>query len=330
MMQIHLIKSAQATPFVRVLEKAGTPVRKLSERAGMPIDAVYTGKGVIGEYALWRFIDLAAKHEQLDLLGYDVASQYPIHSVEGFGGVRTRTATTLKELLEYFIVDVQTESTGCPYSLLPDTDGLWFIRELMFGENRKNWQTEQYMIAIITQIVRLVAGPKWLPPEVSANSSDNELPIPVEWKNINFTWGGKATKIKIPEQVLALPLTKELVRKKSAPDDEPDSASIAPLNFTELVRTQILTNNLGLENAAKQTGLSTKTLKRKLLQDKTSYSEIVNNLRFELARTRLESLETPIHVIARELGYEHQANFTRAFKRMSGITPLEYRNRLNL
>ena len=324
-MQIHLIKSVQATPFVRVLEKAGTPVRKLSERAGMPIDAVYTGKGVIGEYALWRFIDLAAIHEQLDLFGYDVASQYPMHSVEGFGGVRTRTATTLKELLEYFIEDVQTESTGCPYSLLPDTDGLWFIRELMFGENRKNWQTEQYMIAIIIQIVRLVAGPKWLPPEVSANSSDNELPIPVEWKNINFTWGGKATKIKIPEQVLALPLSKELVRKKSAPDDEPGAASIAPLNFTELVRTQILTNNLGLENAAKQTGLSPKTLKRRLSSLNTSYSELVDQARFLLAKSMLKNTGMSISSIAEELRYQHQSNFTRSFKRVCGITPQEYR-----
>ncbi len=166
MLQLHLIKAAQIMPFVRVLEKAGAPVRKLSERVGMPIDAVYAGNGVIGEYCAWRFIDLAAKHERLDLFGYDVANQYPINSVEGFGGIRTRTATTLKELLECFIEDVQADSTGCPYSLVHDTDGVWFVRELMFGENRKNWQTEQYIIAIIIQIIRLCAGSRGLPPAI--------------------------------------------------------------------------------------------------------------------------------------------------------------------
>jgi len=67
------------------------------------------------------------------------------------------------------------------------------------------------------------------------------------------------------------------------------------LNFTELVRTQILANSLGIENAAQQTGISLKTLKRKLLQDNTSCSEIVEQLRFELAQSKLKNLEASIH-----------------------------------
>jgi AraC-like DNA-binding protein len=285
---------------------------------------------VIGEYCLWRFIDLAAKHERLDLFGYDVANQYPVNSVEGFGGVRTRTATTLKELLEYFIEDVQAESTGCPYSLAPDTDGIWFVRKLMFGENRKNWQTEQYMIAIITQIIRLCAGPKWLPPEVKVSSSNKALSIPEEWKDISFTWGNKNTEIKIPTQVLEQSLVKQSTQSAANDDDNEGANQDTPLTFTELVRTQILTNSTGLENASQQTGLSPKTLKRKLQQDNTSYSEIVDQQRLEFAQSKLKNTGNPIHVIARELGYEHQANFTRAFKRMCGMTPQEYRNRLGL
>lgn len=330
MLQLHLIKAAQAIPFVKVLEEAGAPVRKLSERVGMPIDAIYAGKGVVGEYCVWRFIDLAAKHEQLDLLGYDVANQYPVNSVEGLGGIRTRTATTLKELLEYFIDDAQEESTGCPYSLAPDADGIWFVRELMFGEKWKNWQTEQYMITIIIQIIRLCAGPKWLPPEVKISSSHKALPVPDEWKKIRFVWGNDTTDIKVPEKLLRLPLIRQATQKISDSDKTPEAVSGTPLNFTELVRTQILTNTIGLEKAAQQTGISPKTLKRKLLQDKTSYSEIVEQLRFELAQSKLENSADPIQAIARELGYEHHANFTRAFKRMSGITPQEYRNQTNL
>jgi AraC-like DNA-binding protein len=288
----------------------------------MPIDAVYAGKGVIGEYCVWRFIDLAAKHQHLDLFGYDVAKQFSVNSVEGFGGIRTRTATNLKELLEYFIEDVQAESTGCPYSLRHDSGGMWFIRELMFGENRKNWQTEQYMIAIIIQVIQQCAGPRWLPPEVKVSSSKKALQIPDEWKSIKFTWGSAATEIRIPEKILALPLTEQAIKKTS------DPVPVAPLEFSELVRTQILTNTIGLENAAQQTGLSSKTLKRKLLQANTSYSEIADQLRLEIAQSKLKNPEIPIHAIARELGYEHHANFTRAFKRMCGITPQEYRNQL--
>jgi AraC-like DNA-binding protein len=327
MLQLHLVQAAQAVPFVRVLEKSGAPVRKLSERAGMPIDAIYAGKGVIGEYCAWRFIDLAAKHEKLDLFGYEVATRYPVNSVDGLGGLRMRTAPSLKVLLEYFIEDAQAESTGCPYVLIPGTDGAWFEREQMFGENRKNWQVEQYMIAIIIQIIRLCAGPRWLPPRIKVSSSNKALHIPEEWKDINFTWGNKNTGIMIPAKILKLPLIKQSIKSTENNDDNEGANLNTPLTFTELVRTQILANSTGLENAAKQTGLSSKTIKRKLQQDNTSYSEIVNQLRLEIAQSKLKNTETPIHAIARELGYEHQANFTRAFKRMCGITPLEYRNR---
>ena len=330
MLQLHLIKAAQAIPFVKVLEQAGARVRKLSERVGMPIDAVYAGKGVIGEFCVWRFIDLAAKHEQRDLLGYDVANQYPINSVEGIGGIRTRTATTLRELLEHFIEDVQAESTGCSYSLKPATDGLYFVRELMFGEKWKNWQTEQYMITIIIQIIRLCAGPKWLPPEVKISSSHKALPFPDEWKSIRFVWGSDTTDIKIPAKILALPVGKQATTKKSDFKNSTESVPCATPSFTELVQTQILTNSLGIKNAAQQTGISPKTLRRKLLQNNTSYSGIVEQLRFELAQSKLKNSAAPIHTIARELGYEHHANFTRAFKRMCGITPQKYRKQMDL
>jgi AraC-like DNA-binding protein len=198
----------------------------------------------------------------------------------------------------------------------------------MFGEKWKNWQTEQYMITIIIQIIRLCAGPKWLPPDVKISSSHKALPFPEEWKNIRFVWGSDTTDIKIPEKILAQPLSKQATKKTSGFNKSTKPVPCTPLNFTELVRTQILTNSLGIENAAQQTGISPKTLKRKLLQDNTSYSEIVEQLRFELAQSKLKNLEAPIHTIARELGYEHHANFTRAFKRMSGITPQEYRKQL--
>ena len=123
-------------------------------------------------------------------------------------------------------------------------------------------------------------------------------------------------------------MIKQPTKPSTNDGDEKDTSQNTPLTFTELVRTQILTNTIGLENAAQQTGLSPKTLKRKLLLDNTSYSEILDQLRFELAQSKLKNLEKPVHAIARELGYDHQANFTRAFKRMGGISPMEFRHRL--
>ena len=166
-----------------------------------------------------------------------------------------------------------------------------------------------------------------MPPEIKVCSTHKTQHIPEEWKTIKFDWGSKATEIKIPERILAKHLVKQSIKNNADTGEAPDPRLKTPLEFTDLVQTQILTNTLGLENAAKQTGLSPKTLKRKLLQKNSSYSEILDRVRFELAQSKLKETETSIQTIARELGYQHQANFTRAFKRMSGMTPQEYRNR---
>ncbi|MCP4335412.1 MAG: helix-turn-helix transcriptional regulator [Gammaproteobacteria bacterium] len=233
-------------------------------------------------------------------------------------------------LLEYFIEDAQAESTGCLYSLVPDADGMWFTRQQMFGESGFSWQLELYMIAIIIQIIRLCAGPKWLPPEIMISSTDKKQPLPGEWEKIKFTWGNKLTEIGIPGQVLALPPLNRPGPERKASWNETDRTTTSSLQFADLVKSQVLTNSTGLESAANQTGLSPTTLKRKLASMKTSYSEILDQVRLEIARSRLVDPALPIHVIATELGYRYPANFTRAFKRLHGLSPLNYRNKLRL
>jgi len=327
MKQIHLIRAAQVLPFVRTLEQKGAPVRQLANLAEFPLDLVYADEGVIGEYSAWRFIELAANRERYDLFGYEVARKFPIHSPEGLGGLRIREAQSLKMLLEYFIEDAQAESTGCAYSLAPDVDGMWFSRQQMFGENGVSWQVEQYMITILIQIIRLCAGPKWLPPEIRISSTGKEKPLPGEWEQIKVTWGSRSTEIKIPGNELAIPPPDALGPDDASSRNTSNKITTSPLHFADLVKSQVLTNSTGLESAANQTGLSSTTLKRKLGAMKTSYSEILDQVKLQIAKSRLENPALPIHVIAAELGYRYPANFTRAFRRLYGLSPQGYRNR---
>ena len=48
-------------------------------------------------------------------------------------------------------------------------------------------------------------------------------------------------------------------------------------------------------------------------------------LKIEAARAMLSSTNLRVHEIADKLGYENQFNFARAFKRVSGMAPTEYR-----
>jgi AraC-like DNA-binding protein len=76
---------------------------------------------------------------------------------------------------------------------------------------------------------------------------------------------------------------------------------------------------------ARQLGMSSRTLSRKLRDESATYAEIINRLRSALARRYLRDRELPITEIAWLLGYREVSSFTHAFRRWTGMTPREFR-----
>lgn len=79
-----------------------------------------------------------------------------------------------------------------------------------------------------------------------------------------------------------------------------------------------------LEQIAKKLHLSSRTVRRRLESENICYRELVDRACFEKAVEWLRKDEMPITQVAYQLGYNDCANFTRAFKRISGKTPSEF------
>ena len=79
------------------------------------------------------------------------------------------------------------------------------------------------------------------------------------------------------------------------------------------------------EGAAKQLGLSRQTLFRRLKDEGTSYSELLDALRSEMAQEYLKGGKAALNEVAYLVGYSDAASFTKAFKRWTGKTPGEFR-----
>ena len=80
---------------------------------------------------------------------------------------------------------------------------------------------------------------------------------------------------------------------------------------------------------AEMLGVSRRTLLRGLKDEGITYQRLVERVRFDAARRMLKDESTSLKEIAFELGYSGTNNFGRAFLRLSGMTPLEYRRHRN-
>ncbi len=56
-----------------------------------------------------------------------------------------------------------------------------------------------------------------------------------------------------------------------------------------------------------------------------SVGEYLRRRRFEYARRRVADLETPLTQVAAEAGFADQSHLTRTFKRLTGMSPMQYR-----
>jgi AraC-like DNA-binding protein len=85
---------------------------------------------------------------------------------------------------------------------------------------------------------------------------------------------------------------------------------------------------LSLSDVAKKLHTSERTLKRRLMEQGTSYAELLDAARKDRALSLLQSADLSLADIAEQVGYTELSNFTRAFRRWTGVTPHKFRKSL--
>ena len=80
-----------------------------------------------------------------------------------------------------------------------------------------------------------------------------------------------------------------------------------------------------VDYVAEKLNMTSRTLRRRLARENSSYQEILAEVRYELAREYLATSSLPMEEISQLLGYSAPANFSNAFKRWHGSSPREFR-----
>ncbi|WP_343314924.1 AraC family transcriptional regulator ligand-binding domain-containing protein [Brucella sp. BE17] len=83
-----------------------------------------------------------------------------------------------------------------------------------------------------------------------------------------------------------------------------------------------------MEAVADSLAMSPRTLRRRLMEEDTSYSALLDQVRNKLAQRCLKANTFTVDDIAELLGFSDAANFRASFKRWNGLTPSDYRARL--
>ena len=98
--------------------------------------------------------------------------------------------------------------------------------------------------------------------------------------------------------------------------------------FSQRIRACILSRlplgSLTAETVATQFSMSNRTLRRRLQEEATSFQEVLDEVRVELADHYLTKEKRGIDEVAFLLGFSDPSAFTKAFRRWTGQTPADF------
>jgi AraC-like DNA-binding protein len=328
---IPLIRQIEASAVVDLLHEAGAPVDRLLHEAALPAGIEAGGDGYVAARTMLQFVGHAADSQGIPDLCWRAASRAPIQRLGGWGAQVAR-CTTLRGAIESFCSLYARDNSLVRLGLeLGDSHAsLWRTRPAEVASWPGGSQGEQFMLASMIRVIRLAAGPGWMPQRISLESIGSTWIDHVpELADCRLERGAPVLAIAVPHELLdrnlASPIPElgddELLPKRLAPSESFAGSlrqAIAPLlpDFCP-----------SLEMAADLAQTSPRTLRRRLAEESTSWREVLDAARFEACDAMLRNRDLSIAEISGELGYSDQAHLTRAFRRWAGETPVAYRRR---
>ncbi|MDJ0974151.1 MAG: AraC family transcriptional regulator ligand-binding domain-containing protein [Planctomycetota bacterium] len=325
-MSLPLIRASQIEPFRAAVRAAGEPTEPLARRLGLSSDRIKGNpNALISEFAVWAFADLCAAALDHDTFGFGVGIETPVEAI-GALGEQIGSAPTLRHALDVFLTEVTRHSSHAHFSVVRDESALWFCRHGIDGIDVGEWQVEQYVVGLMVRVVRQALGDHWRPASVRLKQPRLEgLTLPPLLEGCNVTPGCAVTAIELPEDALD-----EQGRAASTVVPRPAIGRI-DMAFVDSLRVALEallpSGDATLKRVASLVGASSRSIQRWLRQEGQTYALVVDDVRRESALELIRNPHVPIGEIGERLGYTEAANFTRAFRRWTGMPPSTARRR---
>ena len=272
---------------------------------------------------LCRFLHVAEESTGYIALGLD-AGIAPRRQHSEFSQL-VLYAPTLYQSLTRVCENSFREDTSARFRLLRDGNGCWMDCGHIDAPGAGVRQIETYRYTAILEIIRFAAGADWLPAGLDFQGRTHPLLLESPYlAEVDVRFETPGLKIFIPPLLLSRPMfdVPEVPIQRSRFAEQ-------PLEFfdtlLEVVRYQVLAHRTGIRHTASVLGMSPRTLQRRLADHGMSFTRLLERVRVETAREWLQDGDRSISEIADALDYRHGTHFARAFRRVCGISPREFR-----
>jgi AraC-like DNA-binding protein len=273
----------------------------------------------------WAFFDTAARHEDL-MLGWLVGAHVGDHNLNAGLLRKLETAPTLFQALQRLVKLASAEASHIQIGISERSDDILFYTRYSGMKEVPGYMSSQsYQLGLIRDLIRHFLGQSWSPDEIGIEHS-------VVTAVMEELFPGSRILTQQPMGYIAVPRNcLHQAARTLPPTGGMAGDPVLSENFDylytlrALLRSYLPDGYTSAQFAASLMDTSERTLARRLAAHGLTYRSLIDDLRFTEAKKLLREPGMRIEEIAQSVGFEDQSNFTRMFRRISGLTPKEFR-----
>lgn len=329
---IPLIRASILTGFVTFLEEIGAPVQRLLAATKLPTSVLQTPEALLPLKQVCEFYEQSARTEGCESLGLLAEQKIQIEDLGAFGRLLCYSPT-LHDAIQTAIHLIATFNSGDRIWLREQGNQLWLCHKFVDQIEVGRQYADQYSIMLMIDLILLASGCEWNPTEIHLETSKFQgLNQIAGLSNTKVRFEQKSTAISFPRSLLSLPLKslseyQDTQRYKdyqillsSAP------ATTFPGSVRQIIASLLRESYPDVQLVAEMIGMSVRSLQRQLNEADLTYSHLIEQVRFDRSVRLLSDPTIKLADVAAELGYTDAANFSRAFRRWTGVSPSDFRN----
>ncbi|WP_117235088.1 AraC family transcriptional regulator [Vibrio maerlii] len=319
---LAMFKTSYTKVFIEVFAEFNIDIQKLLEESGLPADLLQSKSDHVPTEPVKRLLFLIStqvgENKFAELMRLAIRQRFLPDVLGSFAACET-----IEEALKLCNQVFTQNSPGSYITFEREHGRSWLCRAAKFEESNHFMWSEFFSVLYMIEMISTLSNQDWAPKQVKLRWPDTDIFRSAFPSKTQFFISQEKTAFYIEDEILQRPIhiTADDTKFKEPLVDWHSS-------FTDSVFTALLPysleQDLTLEDSAEILNMSTRTLQRKLKEDKTSFRQIKESITLSVSCDLMEQGHSLTH-IANQLGYNNISHFSRAFKRITGLTPKIYR-----
>ena len=331
----HTVLSNLVLIVAGALEQYGLDGRRVVEGLGIDYAAASDPDSRIPYELAHRLWEEAANASGDPCFGITVAEFFNPSLLHGLG-FSWMASGSLEEAFSRVLRFQKIINTGANFHA-EDTDfEITFVADLVIPGHSHHPVYVLSMLAGIVRMSRLTAGNDICPTCVTLIQDEPEQSIRIrEFFGSPVEFGAPRNSISFSQSTIETPIISanpklarindQIVIDYLARHDQESIVAKAQARIIELLPS----GRPNQVDIARSLNMSLRNFQRKLKLEGTSFRELVDTIRKDLAVQFIKEQDRSISAISYSLGFTEPANFTRSFKTWTGMSPKQFRQSLN-